>query len=166
MAFLRHPLAILTFPIRSLSDRAATQYWRSLVGSGCNAILTFLIGSGYNSTYTLLYIEERWGEKVPECCTPNKKVLSLRRKMQTSACGVIGSRARLRIWCLTTCRFESYQAHRIIRHLTFKYLRTFISRDCGVLSHIVCFRRLAHPWMFYIHGEKVLIITEDYSGFH
>ena len=27
------------------------------------------------------------------------------------ACGVIGSRARLRIWCRETCRFESYQAH-------------------------------------------------------
>ena len=31
--------------------------------------------------------------------------------MPSCACGVIGSRARLRIWCLTTCRFESYQAH-------------------------------------------------------
>ena len=27
------------------------------------------------------------------------------------ACGVIGSHARLRIWCFTACRFESYQAH-------------------------------------------------------
>ena len=27
------------------------------------------------------------------------------------ACGGIGRRARLRIWCLATCRFESYQAH-------------------------------------------------------
>ena len=29
----------------------------------------------------------------------------------TRACGGIGRRARLRIWCLATCRFESYQAH-------------------------------------------------------
>ena len=29
------------------------------------------------------------------------------------ACGEIGRRARLRIWCFATCRFESYQAHRI-----------------------------------------------------
>ena len=27
------------------------------------------------------------------------------------ACGEIGRRARLRIWCRETCRFESYQAH-------------------------------------------------------
>ena len=27
------------------------------------------------------------------------------------ACGEIGIRARLRIWCRETCRFESYQAH-------------------------------------------------------
>ncbi len=27
------------------------------------------------------------------------------------ACGGIGRRARLRIWCLATCRFESCQAH-------------------------------------------------------
>ena len=27
------------------------------------------------------------------------------------ACGEIGRRARLRIWCSDTCRFESYQAH-------------------------------------------------------
>ena len=38
------------------------------------------------------------------------------KKMRTfesfsRACGVIGSRARLRIWCRETCRFESYQAH-------------------------------------------------------
>ena len=29
-----------------------------------------------------------------------------------SACGEIGRRARLRIWCFATCRFESYQAHK------------------------------------------------------
>ena len=27
------------------------------------------------------------------------------------ACGEIGRRARLRIWCFATCRFESYHAH-------------------------------------------------------
>ena len=32
---------------------------------------------------------------------------------QCRACGVIGSRARLRIWCRETCRFESYHAHNI-----------------------------------------------------
>lgn len=26
-------------------------------------------------------------------------------------CGVIGSRARLRIWCREACRFESYHPH-------------------------------------------------------
>ena len=31
---------------------------------------------------------------------------------QCRACGVIGSRARLRIWCRETCRFESYHAHK------------------------------------------------------
>ena len=31
-----------------------------------------------------------------------------------SACGEIGRRARLRIWCRETCRFESYQAHHFI----------------------------------------------------
>ena len=30
---------------------------------------------------------------------------------QSSACGGIGRRARLRIWCPTMCRFESCQAH-------------------------------------------------------
>ena len=30
---------------------------------------------------------------------------------EKSACGEIGRRARLRIWCRETCRFESYQAH-------------------------------------------------------
>ena len=28
------------------------------------------------------------------------------------ASGGIGRRARLRIWCFTTCRFESYLAHK------------------------------------------------------
>ena len=32
-------------------------------------------------------------------------------KPQNSACGEIGRRARLRIWCLAMCRFESCQAH-------------------------------------------------------
>lgn len=31
------------------------------------------------------------------------------------ACGVIGSHARLRIWCREACRFESYQAHSAIQ---------------------------------------------------
>ena len=34
------------------------------------------------------------------------------RNASVCACGVIGSRARLRIWCRETCRFESYQAHK------------------------------------------------------
>ncbi len=29
------------------------------------------------------------------------------------ACGEIGRRARLRIWCLAMCRFESCQAHKL-----------------------------------------------------
>ena len=31
--------------------------------------------------------------------------------LESRACGEIGRRARLRIWCSDTCRFESYQAH-------------------------------------------------------
>ena len=31
----------------------------------------------------------------------------LQRILHECACGGIGRRARLRIWCLTTCRFES-----------------------------------------------------------
>ena len=34
------------------------------------------------------------------------------RQLFLCACGEIGRRARLRIWCLATCRFESYQAHK------------------------------------------------------
>ena len=52
-----------------------------------------------------------------------------------SACGGIGRRARLRIWCLTTCRFESYQAHE--RRLliscvseTYRNLLLFLSTVC------------------------------------
>ena len=41
-----------------------------------------------------------------------KKMRTFASQMRNSrACGVIGSRARLRIWCRETCRFESYQAH-------------------------------------------------------
>lgn len=35
----------------------------------------------------------------------------MQKSFSVRACGVIGSRARLRIWCRETCRFESYQAH-------------------------------------------------------
>ena len=35
----------------------------------------------------------------------------LRAVHHMSGCGVIGSRARLRIWCRKTCRFESYHPH-------------------------------------------------------
>ena len=40
-----------------------------------------------------------------------KKMPTFASQMRSRACGVIGSRARLRIWCRETCRFESYQAH-------------------------------------------------------
>ena len=33
------------------------------------------------------------------------------KRVSLCACGGIGRRARLRIWCFTTCRFESCQAH-------------------------------------------------------
>ena len=33
------------------------------------------------------------------------------QKQNSRACGEIGRRARLRIWCFATCRFESYHAH-------------------------------------------------------
>ena len=35
------------------------------------------------------------------------------KRVSICACGGIGRRARLRIWCLTTCRFESCQAHKV-----------------------------------------------------
>ena len=39
-------------------------------------------------------------------------ILPLQSQKQNSrACGEIGRRARLRIWCFATCRFESYHAH-------------------------------------------------------
>ena len=38
------------------------------------------------------------------------------------ACGEIGRRARLRIWCSDTCRFESYQAHKKRRESNFSPL--------------------------------------------
>ena len=36
------------------------------------------------------------------------------------ACGEIGRRARLRIWCSDTCRFESYQAHSALQYVQLK----------------------------------------------
>ena len=41
------------------------------------------------------------------------------------ACGEIGRRARLRIWCSDTCRFESYQAHRDERGFSFVFFYLF-----------------------------------------
>ena len=41
-----------------------------------------------------------------------KKYTTFAQNKKTErACGEIGRRARLRIWCFATCRFESYQAH-------------------------------------------------------
>ena len=58
-------------------------------------------------------------ESISPFISPNRKfVLPLQRFLGRiggwfCACGGIGRRARLRIWCLATCRFESYQAHGI-----------------------------------------------------
>ena len=46
------------------------------------------------------------------------------------ACGEIGIRARLRIWCRETCRFESYQAH------FFSACSPFDNRRKGIFSFL------------------------------
>ena len=47
-------------------------------------------------------------------CRKEKIFLSLPTLYEKShcGCGVIGSRARLRIWCREACRFESYHPHK------------------------------------------------------
>ena len=42
------------------------------------------------------------------------------------ACGGIGRRARLRIWLLTQCRFESCQAHNIKCQIAFSAIWHFV----------------------------------------
>ena len=49
------------------------------------------------------------------------------------ACGEIGRRARLRIWCFATCRFESYQAH---KKLSMVIEGFFIILHCFYFSNI------------------------------
>lgn len=49
------------------------------------------------------------------CLLENNKYLC--KRIWKCACGVTGSRARLRIWWSNPCRFESYQAHTINRYL-------------------------------------------------
>ncbi len=56
------------------------------------------------------------------------------------ACGGIGRRARLRIWCLATCRFESCQAHS--PSFTYKAERLF----CVCVGISVPERLLAVLW--------------------
>ena len=46
------------------------------------------------------------------CTAIEKQTIVWESNDSPCACGVIGSRARLRIWCREACRFESYQAHR------------------------------------------------------
>ena len=60
----------------------------------------------------------------------------------TRACGGIGRRARLRIWCLATCRFESYQAHeddcQVVDIQPLGILFCVVWRGFDVLLCIVC----------------------------
>ena len=54
-------------------------------------------------------MRQKYEKKPSSLGVSSKKSLSSRRVF--CACGEIGRRARLRIWCRETCRFESYQAH-------------------------------------------------------
>ena len=73
-------------------------------------------GVRYNFSITRIIFFEKTEKKQRKPNKTKKKTLSLQRftkaaSKQQRACGEIGRRARLRIWCLATCRFESYQAH-------------------------------------------------------
>ena len=70
------------------------------------------------------------------------------------ACGEIGRRARLRIWCSDTCRFESYQAHR--KRMFRKKLPLFLfpsSTDGDGLSRIGKSLRPRASGMIYCQHE-------------
>ena len=66
------------------------------------------------------FVEDRFHLVIKNKCEfilfSSRFALSLQKKgvrqLFLCACGEIGRRARLRIWCLATCRFESYQAHK------------------------------------------------------
>ena len=49
--------------------------------------------------------------KKPANNADNSKIYTTFALVNSRACGEIGRRARLRIWCFATCRFESYHAH-------------------------------------------------------
>ncbi len=70
------------------------------------------------------------------------------------ACGEIGIRARLRIWCRETCRFESYQAH----CFSTTPLLTMIKRGVLFLSplqpEIAHETAFAYPPTTQIHGSS------------
>ena len=63
----------------------------------CNSLFnsSFIIGSVHDFLFAV-----------------NHFILYLCSRKTNCACGEIGRRARLRIWWLRSCRFESYQAHR------------------------------------------------------
>ncbi len=54
-------------------------------------------------------MRQNYEKKPSSLGVSSKKSLSSRHDFR--ACGEIGRRARLRIWCCETCRFESYHAH-------------------------------------------------------
>ncbi len=56
------------------------------------------------------------------------------------ACGGIGRRARLRIWCLATCRFESCQAH----------TPSLLTRQNGCFAYTSGFLCLNACWRFFV----------------
>ena len=59
-----------------------------------------------NSVFCTTFAAERFKKPFEISFTENLDSFSNSR-----ACGEIGRRARLRIWCFATCRFESYHAH-------------------------------------------------------
>ena len=81
-----------------------------------------------------------------------RKKLSLHRNQKNidRGCGVIGSRARLRIWCLATCRFESYQPHKNFKSPeSFVFKTFFYPVKWSSLLYFGIYvknRRCAHLW--------------------
>ena len=72
------------------------------------------------------------------------------------ACGEIGRRARLRIWCSDTCRFESYQAHDWTKEEFSKEFSSFLfssSTDGDGLSRIGKSLRPRASGMIYCQHE-------------
>ena len=84
------------------------------------------------------------------------RLLSTERCENDCACGEIGRRARLRIWCSDTCRFESYQAHDWTKEEFSKEFSSFLfssSTDGDGLSRIGKSLRPRASGMIYCQHE-------------